>query len=164
MKLSYNVDEVFEIAQQIERNGVAFYRRAAEFSDSETACDLFMSLADQEEEHERTFAGMREKLVPAQSRVAVHDKDDIVAIYLQALAGRAVFNRAEEPEDVLAGTESPVEILQLAIGKERDAIMFYVSIRDLTGSAEDRGKIERIIRQEQQHAEDLAARLETAKE
>ena len=30
MTRTYNIDEIFEIAEQIERNGAAFYRRGAE--------------------------------------------------------------------------------------------------------------------------------------
>ncbi len=30
MPQRFNADEIFEIAEQIERNGAAFYRRAAE--------------------------------------------------------------------------------------------------------------------------------------
>lgn len=162
MKLTYSVDEVFEIAEQIERNGAAFYRRAAEQTDSEDARALFASLAEQEDGHERTFARLRQELIPAGAAVSVYDKDNIVAIHLQALADRQVFRRDQAMEDVLAGSESVPEILTMAIGKERDSILYYCGIRDIMDSDEQKHSIEQIIRQEQKHLDDLAAELENA--
>jgi len=164
MNISYNIDEVFEIAEQIERNGAAFYRKAAEIAGSDSIRELFNDLAEQEDEHLRTFAEMRKKLVPQEASVAVYDKDEIVAIYLQALAGSEVFNTSQKPEDLLSGNESASDVLHLAIRKERDSIIYYAAVRSLMDSDENKGKVEQIIREEQKHLEDLTARLEEFEE
>ena len=51
MGLHYNLAEVFEIAEQIEKNGAAFYRRAADICESDMVQKFLLLLADQEEEH-----------------------------------------------------------------------------------------------------------------
>ena len=160
MNMSYNIDEIFEIAEQIERNGGIFYRRAAELVDSPAARKLFNDLAAKEDEHLDTFSKMRKELVPAETSIAIYDKDEIVAIYLQALAGKEVFNKTETAEDLLTGSESPADILTTAIGKERDSIIFYAAARSLMNDDKDRNKIEEIIREEQKHVELLTKNLQ----
>lgn len=160
LDLSFNIDEVFEIAGQIEKNGAAFYRKAAELTDIEIVCDLFLDLAVQEDDHARIFSGIRESLVPDVARMSVYDKDDIVALHLHALANREVFNVQQEPSALLTGKESAEDVIRMAIGKEWDSILFYAAIRDLMTEEEDRVKTDSIIRQEYRHVDQLKARLD----
>ncbi len=152
--IAYNVDEVFEIAEQIERNGAAFYRKAASFSQAD-ARDFLLKLADQEDEHERTFAAIRAALVAAPKKVAAYDQDNIVASYLQALAGQYVFHKNRKPQDVLSGKESLPDILTLAIQQEKDSIVLYLGLMDTLADSGDRDKVRRITKEEQQHLTDL---------
>ena len=46
MSYEFNADEVFEIAERIERNGARFYRRAAELSSAEEREDLRAELTE----------------------------------------------------------------------------------------------------------------------
>ena len=152
--MAYNVDEIFEIAEQIERNGAAFYRKAASFSHAD-ARDFLLDLAHQEDEHERTFAGLRADLVAAPKKVANYDQDDIVASYLRALAGQYVFHKNRKPQDVLSGKESLPDILTLAIQQEKDSIVLYLGLMDTLADSGDRDKVRRITKEEQQHLTDL---------
>lgn len=155
MNLNLNVDEVFELAEQIERNGAIFYRKAASFLEDATAVAKLEELAIAEDRHEAVFRGLREQLVRDDARISVYDKDDIVALHLQALAGREVFVVGQEPSDVLKGTETFAQVVKIAIGKEWDSILFYCAVRDLVGSEEDKIAINEIIRQEERHVKEL---------
>ena len=55
--------EVLDIAQQIERNGVAFYEKAIELFDKPTPRVIFRTLAQRELEHEKIFGEMKQTLV-----------------------------------------------------------------------------------------------------
>ena len=46
MSLDFNADEVFEIAEQIERNGSEFYRKAAENMSNPKAKEFLNHLAE----------------------------------------------------------------------------------------------------------------------
>ena len=59
MGIEFNADEIFEIAEQIERNGAGFYRRAAEAVEDSQKRRILLDLASREDEHEKTFAAMR---------------------------------------------------------------------------------------------------------
>ena len=62
MGIDFNADEVFEIAEQIERNGVKFYKSAAEKIQDEDKKKLLNDLAEMEVEHEQTFKALRSQL------------------------------------------------------------------------------------------------------
>jgi rubrerythrin len=158
--VSYNLDEIFEIAEQIERNGAAFYRKASGHVESEATRVLLDDLAGQEDEHEQTFAEMRRRLVSADASVAAYDVDETVALYLRAIAGQYVFNIKQEPEVVLTGDKSAADVLRMAIDLEKDSIAFYVGLKDALESGEDRDKLEQILREEQKHVVELSASLE----
>jgi len=54
MTIQFNADEVFEMGMDIEKNGEAFYRRAAELSKDERIKAVFTDLMEQEQQHYET--------------------------------------------------------------------------------------------------------------
>ena len=86
----FNADEVFEIAEQIERNGAKFYRRAAELAPGEDARALLLGLAAMEDQHVSTFAAMHEELRKEKPDWLATpfdiDADDQAVLYLRAVA------------------------------------------------------------------------------
>ncbi len=58
----FNADEIFEMAEQLERNGSKFYRTAAETVTLPEESALLLKLAAMEDEHEKTFQRMRSEL------------------------------------------------------------------------------------------------------
>ncbi len=158
-EIAYNVDEVFEIAMQIERNGAAFYRSAAELSNAAAARTLLLSLAEQEDQHERTFSSIRAAAVADKERVAAYDQDDMIVSYLKALAGQYVFLNRQKPRDLLSGREDLSEILNLGAQREKDSIVFYLGLIDALAGVADKNKVRRIIWEEQKHLADLLAAI-----
>ena len=59
MGIDFNADEVFEIAEQIERNGAKFYRSIAEKINDTNKKQLLANLAKMEDEHEQIFNRLR---------------------------------------------------------------------------------------------------------
>ena len=156
--MKFNVDEIFEIAEQLERNGAEFYRKAAQIAPNDHARDLLNSLAAMEDEHERTFAQLRAQVVKEdERREAFYEGDDTAAMYLQAFADTQVFSSA--PFEDLKGTESLREILDKAILREKEAIVLFEGMRGSMHQPEDRDRVELIIRQEFEHISMLAEEM-----
>ena len=158
MAITYSLDEVFEIAEKIERNGAAFYRRAADLRGDEPIRELFLKLAADEDKHEKTFHRLREQLVGDDVRIANYDKDETVVGYLQALAGSYIFNTDLDPAEELSGNASVSDILKTAMSKERDSITLYLGIRQVMADSEKK-KVSQILQEEQKHLVDLIAAL-----
>jgi rubrerythrin len=159
MSITFNADEIFEMAEQIERNGAKFYRKAARGAAGASTKDVLLRLADMEVEHEKTFAVMRAELSTKERVSASFDPDLQAALYLQAMADGHVFNTRVDPSAKLTGKEMPAEVFRTAIGLEKDSIVFYLGIQDLVGKALGRDKIAHIIREEMSHVTTLSGEL-----
>lgn len=68
-----------------------------------------------------------------------------------AMADGHVFDVRTDPTDKLTGNESAPDILQMAIGQEKDSIVFYLNIRDMVSEVMGKEKIDEIIREEMHH-------------
>ena len=154
--IKFNTDEIFEMAEQIERNGARFYHKAAEPTTGSSR-DLLLELAAMEEEHEKTFSAMRAELTSGDKWPVTADPDNTAALYLQAMVDGEVF--ASDPSEALKGDESMDSILNTAIGLERDSIVFYESIKNVVAALAAEGRVDAIIRQEIGHIVSLTAQL-----
>ena len=97
MSIRYSADEVFEMAEQIERNGGAFYRRAAELASDASTGTMLLELAGMEDDHVKTFVGMRKDLSAEERKPMVFDPDDELSLYLRAMADQHVFDMKADP-------------------------------------------------------------------
>ena len=154
--ITFNADEVFEMAEQIERNGANFYRKAAEPAEGDSR-RLLLRLADMEDEHERTFAAMRAEVSQPEKRPVTVDPDNEGALYLRAMADGKVFQA--DPAGMLTGDESGQDILDTAIGLEKDSIVFYQSMKEVVPKSLGQDRLDSIIREEIGHILDLIQQL-----
>jgi len=151
MSKDFNIDEVFEKAERIERNGAAFYHKAAGNTELITAKGLFLKLAAMEEEHERTFNRLRAKFVSKEWQYEVYQPDSEVELYLRAIADGYVFTVDKNPADTLTGRETVGEVLRIAIRAEEDSIIFYLGLKDLVTEEKGGKYIDNIIKEERGH-------------
>ncbi len=164
MSLDFNADEIFEMAEQIERNGAKFYRKAAEGRENTHAHQLLLDLASMEVEHERLFASMREELSKQESGTTVFDPHDEAALYLRAMADGQVFDVKSDPSKDLTGEESMEHILRKAIGMEKDSIVFYLGMKDMVPEKLGKPRIDGVIKEEMKHVTDLSNSLSSLRE
>lgn len=159
MSRVYSVDEVFAIAEQIERNGARFYARAAELAQDEELRGVLRQLAEWEAGHETTFGGMRSRAALVRSG-GTWDPEGEADAYLQAIAGDYVFKASKHPADTITGRESAEEIYRLAIGLEKDAILFYQGLKAVMTDADDLALLDGLIAEEMTHVVFLTERID----
>lgn len=151
MTIPFSVDEVLQIAEQIERNGSRFYRRASQgFADSR-ARELLLDLAIAEDEHEKVFAAMRAELSPQEREPTVPDPYGEAVLYLRGMADGALFDVKADPSERLTGKETMEEILRTAIGLEKDSIVFYLGIKEMVPERLGKQRIDDIVKEEMGH-------------
>ena len=159
MSATFHVDEILEMAEEIERNGAKFYRKAADGAAGESSRDVLLNLAAMEDDHEKTFAAMRHELSAKEQAATTFDPDGQAALYLQAMADGHVFDVKTDPSEVLTGSETAAEILKTAIGLEKDSIVFYLGMQDLVGKTLGRERMDDIIKEEMSHITLLSGEL-----
>jgi rubrerythrin len=163
MSITFNAFEILEMAEQIERNGVKFYRKAARSVFDRRMRQLFEDLADMEVEHEKVFAAMKKQLSEEAREPAVFDPENETALYLQAMADGHVFDPKKDLSKQMTGTESVEDILKLAIGIEKDSIVFYLGLKDFVPVRGGKDKVESIIKEEMGHIAILNQKLSALK-
>ena len=150
--IDVSVDSIFEIAQQMERDGTEFYRKAAETADQNRRTVL-LALAEMELNHERTFAIMRSEFSDGKSEPLTIPPNSQSALYLEAVLGGKMFGTEQAPK--LTGHESIERIFEIAISLEKDAIVFYQSMKAFIPPGRIREQLDLIIDQEIGHILDL---------
>ena len=158
MTVPYSADEIFAMAEQIERNGVNFYRRAAEFAGDAKCRQLLERLAVWEQEHETTFAAMRAGFAAKGGAVSL-DPGSEGDLYLRAMADGRVFDVGGDPSAGLTGSETMPDILRTAIALEKDSIIFYLGMREMVPDRRDKDRVDAIIKEEMQHVVVLDTQL-----
>ena len=161
MSIVFNADEVFEMAEQIERNGAKYYRRAAEFVKDKEAKQMLISLAEMEDSHLKIFAGMRAKLTAKQTEPTVYDPEEMTGKYLKALADGNVFDMSVDPAAKLTGKESLVDILRTALQMEKESIVFYNGMKMYVPASLGHKQLNAIIEEEFSHITLISMLLNT---
>lgn len=157
MSYDFNADEIFEMAQQMERNGAGFYRKAAEIVTDKENKEMLLKLAAMEDDHEKTFAEMRASLTDQEKETTLFDPEGEAILYLQALVDTRVFFQKE------IDTTSMKEILKAALLAEKDAIVFYLGMKDMVPLKQGKSRLEDIIKEEMAHIKLIGSKLSAVK-
>ena len=153
MSFEFNIDEILEIAEQIERNGARFYRNAAQKIANVDKKRLLVNIAKMEDDHEQIFKTMRKSLSEDEKMMTSFDPENESSGYLKALADTRIFYEKE------IDFSSIKEILKSAITAEKDSIVFYLGMKDVISDHIGKDKLDAIIREEMSHIKLLSKEL-----
>jgi rubrerythrin len=158
MTINFNADEIFEMAEQIERNASKFYLEAARKTSEEAMQKMFIDLAAMEDSHVRIFQEMRNKLSASEREPMLLDPDNEAALYLQTMADSHGSEGKRDLKTRLTGKEPMEEVLAIAVNAEKNSIVFYTVLKGLI-SPEGKDKVEAIIDEEIGHLAVLKMQL-----
>lgn len=153
MSFFFNADEIFQMAERIEKDGAKFYRKSAESLKDPSVKDLLYELASMEDNHFETFASMKSALSEKEKKSSTFDPNSEASLYLSSLADTRVFFKKEMDTSTLEG------ILKAAITAEKDSIVFYLGMKDLVSDSLGKDKIDSIIKEEMGHIKLLSNKL-----
>ncbi len=145
MSFNFNADNIFEMAEEIERNGSKFYKDAAEKISDEALKKLLGSLSAMEVAHEKTFKDMRAKLDPQEKTSKIFDPYDEEILYLQSLADNKIFYKKE------IDLSSAKEVLLAAFTAEKESILFYQGMKNFVPEHIGKKWVNSIIDEEKKH-------------
>ncbi len=145
----FSAAELLDIAVGIERNGVAYYDSLSQATGDPTLKKTYEQLADMERHHVDVFQQMRSAVSGAGAVVPVEDEVEYGA-YLKALIDSSVFTDDTVARELARSVGCPAEALQLALGAEKDSILFYTEMRDLVPQRQ-REAVDNIIKEERSH-------------
>ncbi len=152
MSNSFSGSELINIAIDIERRGIAFYDVMARSTENATARDVFQYLADMEREHIQIFQDMLSEADRYQLPEAYDEK---YTAYFQALVDNAVFTDDMVASEMTAQADSDIKAVELAIGTEKDSILFYYEMKDIMPQRAQQ-LVNKIIAEEKSHMRQLS--------
>ena len=161
MPITFNANEIFEMAEEIERNGAGFYRKAAEKTSDKQTKQMLLDMANMEDEHLATFQEMRKELSGQEKGWTVFDPDNQSALYLQTMADARGYEGRITPMKELSGKETTKEILDIALNSEKESVVFYFALKGLVPIRAGRDKVEAIIIEELSHITTLLNKLKS---
>ena len=152
MGVFFSGSELVKIAIGIERNGASFYDSLAKSTGNEITKGVYEYLADEERKHIEVFQSMLGSVADYHPLETYTEEYDL---YLKALVDSAVFSDAEAAREMAQKVDSDAEAIQMALGAEKDSILFYSEMRDLVRRS-DREVINKIIEEEKSHLRQLS--------
>jgi len=148
----FNAEEVLLMAEQIERNGQEFYRKAAEAVDDTDTSKLLSDLSEWEKGHEVLFASIRKGLSAEEMESTAIDPYCEEALFLQTMADEHVFNRQtlESITDAVKD-RSPEELIDMAVAFEKDSLLFFLGLERMVAKSSGKDKVFKVIDEEIGH-------------
>ncbi len=143
--------ELIDVALGIERNGAAFYESLADSTKGLTAGNIYKYLAAKEREHFEIFQGMLGLLGEYH---LPEDYSEEYDHYLRSLVDSSVFTDDQVAREMARKVSNDAEAIQIAIGAEKDSILFYSEIKELVRRA-DLDVVSEIIQEERSHLRQL---------
>ena len=150
--MDFSRRELINIAIGIEKQGIAYYDVMAISTWHEIARDLFQHLTDMERQHVEIFENM---LSQYESMSTIDEISDENAAYIKGLINSAVFTDEMAANELATHIDNEDEALDIAIGAEKDSILFYYNLQEMLSHPDD-SPIKQIINEEKLHLSQLS--------
>jgi rubrerythrin len=137
-----NKPNVFDIAMQMEKDGIKFYNECAEKAKTEFSRKLFVALIKDEERHLEFIKQLKEGLPIDKKSTKTNFREKIVTIFT---AG----NAREKLDDAVKATEQ--DCLRIAADMELRGITFYSDYINQTKNAEEKRVFNILLEEEKHH-------------
>jgi rubrerythrin len=141
-----DVREILEFAVYIEERGYEFYVGAMKKFADPRVTELFQYLADEEFKHEKIF----KKLMQQEGDFRKGEPDAEYEAYMREFCKAHALGDKEAINRKLARLSTLEEILDLAMGFEKDSIVFFSELKDSFARGHT-APLERIVREEMGH-------------
>ncbi|MHC4842245.1 MAG: ferritin-like domain-containing protein [Planctomycetota bacterium] len=160
MEDKYSCFEIFQIAEQVERNGADVYREVSLKTDDQELGTLFKCLSEWEKQHEQTFLELKKLVCDEVSDKRRFNPRQYMSRNPQALAKLAAFAINKDKSEILAKLENKTEVLNQAIKMEREVIVFFEGLKKFARDLYTKDQIGLIINEEKKHISILEQSLE----
>ena len=154
MSDGFSIQEVIEIAIEIEKNGAVFYGALAKSAETERLKDLFHYLTKQEEQHITRFQEILESAGGYQISEAYYATQYMG--YMKALADERVFRSDVSAAEVADKAGTPKEAVNIAIGFEKESVLFLHEMLELAPESGQEA-IQKLLDEERNHLRQLSA-------
>ncbi len=151
MAIIFAAREIAEAAVEKEKQRKEFYAAVCELSTNKDMKDLFQFLTEEEDKHVAAFERLRDNL-PVEIHSEEYNED--MEAYMDSVIDDRLYSHIDSKEFVQKALNAK-EVFRLAIGFEKDAILYFREFLPFL-SESDRKVVEELIEQEKSHIRKLA--------
>ena len=149
----FTMREIIEFAIRIEENGEKVYRDASEKVSDPSLVSLLQRLADDESEHVRWFSDLKRTIKEEGVDPQVGEMGQSL---LLGIVGDQAFSLKERDLSTIADLK---EVLKIALGFEKDTVIFYEMMGSFLQEDAALAKLDQIIQEENRHIRALSEAL-----
>ena len=146
----FSLNEVIELAVQIEKSGYQYYNSSLGRKDlSSRARELLTKLRDEEIKHEATFKNLRSSSDYEKLGDPIDWQE--AASYLKTISDSHVFSKPDASIKLAASASDEMEIIDFAVQFEKDTLIFFHSLHRSISNIPTKNIINKIIDEELSH-------------
>ena len=143
----FTLNDLFDIAIKMEKNGKAVYRRAMEKTTDKSLLDLLEWMAKEEDSHSQWFLNQKQLLPQAND-----DLDVMIPDIIHEMMGD---NSLSLDEVDFGMIHTPAQMLKTFVIFENDTILFYEFLETFIDSEAALQGLNQIVEEEKAHIEKL---------
>jgi len=140
--------DLLDLAIQIEKNGRDYYDQAAKFVKAQKVKQVFEYISNDEQLHIAVFEEIISKLEESSEPDPKNPSEYVN--YILALVEENVFTKSKQGSEMYRTIRNDKHALELALGFEKDSILFNYEIKKMINSSFHE-EIDKLIAQEQDH-------------
>ncbi len=145
----FTLNDIRNIAIQIEQNGAQIYRSAAKGSHDPQIAHMFNWMADEEMRHAQWFMALQ---VPSPASAAQGEIETMGRSLLQEMMKNQTFSLEDQQLQAVADISG---LLAVSLEFEQDTILFYEMLRAFVENTETIEQLNLIIAEEHGHIQQL---------
>lgn len=145
--LMFTLNDLFDIAARMEKNGKAVYLRAMENTKDRELLDLLKWMADEEDRHRQWF--LKHKGLAAKGE---EDLESMIPDVIREMMGE---NSLSLDEVDFGMIQTPVQMLKTFVMFENDTLLFYEFLETFLDSDEAKQGLKKILEEEAAHVDKL---------
>jgi len=144
----FSQEDVIKTALQLEQISKAFYETAAQKATDPAMTEIFQFFAKDENGHIDIFQKIYDEMKCGLDKLNITKPDDL--LYLETLVKSYIAEGADRAVNVVKTASTPLEVVNYAVGLERDGMLFFLKLYRLVYD-KDRKLISQLIKEEETH-------------
>ena len=145
----FSIDDLIDLAIQLEHNGETIYREAMKSQSGPSLALMFKWMADEERKHAHWFEELRTGVTTAPLNAALQEMS-------RGLLGKILGNQGFSLADVdFSKIKDARQLLGIMVEFEKDTILFYEILRECMDDTVTVDILETIMREENRHVDEL---------
>lgn len=149
----FQINEVVNIAVEIEKRGEQFYRDMAQRVKDQKVKETLLFLAGEEVKHQNIFSQMLSRMRSLE--IPPGSSDSEYWAYVNDLIDSNFLFHSPIATKLISSVSTDEEVIHLAMGFEKESILFFTEMRSLVPGEEAKA-IDTCIQEERKHLRKLS--------